>query len=231
VALHTEVHRSERSGWLRAAVLGANDGIVSTASLMLGVAASTTDTRTIALAGIAGLVAGAASMATGEYVSVSSQRDAESADVAREQQEQVTKPLAEFDELKAIYLRRGLDEPLAQQVAERLMQIDPLGAHLRDELGFSEQFMARPLQAALVSALSFASGAALPLLALLVTPAPYLSGALAGSALILLAGLGALGGKLGGASPWRALVRVSIGGSLAMAGTMLIGKLAGVAGL
>ncbi|MGQ0505631.1 MAG: VIT1/CCC1 transporter family protein [Myxococcaceae bacterium] len=224
---HSETHRSERSGWLRAAVLGANDGIVSTASLMLGVAATEASNPAVGVAGFAGLVAGALSMALGEYVSVSSQQDAEFADIEREKQEQLTQPVIELEELRAIYMKRGLDEPLASQVAERLMKVDPLGTHLRDELGLTDEGRARPLQAGLVSAVSFASGAALPLLALFAFPGPVRSLAIGASALALLAGLGALGGKLGGANPWRAMIRVFVGGTLAMALTMVIGRLVG----
>lgn len=168
--MHRETHRRERVAWLRAAVLGADDGIVSTASLILGVAASSAPSSAITIAGLAGLIAGAASMASGEYVSVSSQRDSEVADIEREKRELLTQPALEFEELKGIYVRRGLTEELARQVAERLMAVDPLGAHLRDELGLASHVLARPIQAALVSAISFASGALLPLIALWLSP-------------------------------------------------------------
>ncbi len=228
---HPEAHRIERVAWLRAAVLGADDGIVSVSSLLLGVAASGASAQTLLIAGFAGLMAGAASMATGEYVSVSSQRDSEAADIQRERSEQISQPAVEFEELKQIYIGRGLDEPLAHQVTARLMEVDPLGTHLRDELGLTEETRARPLQAALVSALSFACGSVLPLgVAWLLRP-PYLMGGIALSALTLLAALGALGGKLGGASPWKAALRVCLGGGLAMTATTLVGRLMGVAGL
>ena len=198
---------------------------------MLGVAATGAGTSTVAVAGLAGLVAGAASMATGEYVSVSSQRDSESADIAREAQEQVAQPRAEAEELKNIYVKRGLDVALAEQVAAQLMRVDPLGAHLRDELGLTRDLMARPGQAAAVSALSFACGAALPVATLLVTPGRYRIAGIAVTALVLLAGLGALGGMLGGGGRWRAMLRVVVGGGLAMAITGLIGRLVAALGL
>ena len=179
---------------MRAAVLGADDGIVSTTCLMLGVAATAAPSQAIVVAGLAGLVAGATSMATGEFVSVSTQRDAEAADIAREENEQVASPGHELDELKGIYVQYGLDEALALQVAQRLMEVDPLGSHLRDELGLVEQLRAKPAMAASVSAVSFALGAALPLLVLLLTPLPHRIPALATAAVLLLGGLGALGG-------------------------------------
>jgi vacuolar iron transporter family protein len=224
-------HRSGRAGWLRAAVLGADDGIVSTASLMLGVAAAAASRSAILVAGLAGLAAGAMSMAAGEYVSVSSQRDAERADITRERHEQQADPDLELAELTDIYVRRGLDAHLAGTVAATLMRADPLGAHLRDELGLSEQTGARPVQAALVSAASFAGGAALPLLALLLAPPAGRIAVIAASALGLLALLGAVGGRLGGAPAGRAALRVTLGGGLAMAATALIGRLVGAAGL
>jgi len=202
-------HRSGRVGWLRAAVLGAEDGIVSTASLLLGVTAAAASRSAILVAGLAGLVAGAMSMAAGEYVSVSSQRDAERADITRERQQQQADPDRELAELTGIYLRRGLDQQLAGTVAAELMQADPLWAHLRDELGINQQARARPVQAALVSAASFAAGAAPPLLAL----------------------LGVLGAQLGGAAAGRGAMRVTVGGGLAMAATALIGRLVGAGGL
>jgi vacuolar iron transporter family protein len=226
-----EQHRSGRVGWLRAAVLGADDGIVSTASLMIGVAAAAASRSTILVAGLAGLVAGAMSMAAGEYVSVSSQRDAERADITRERQQQQADPDLELAELTDIYVRRGLDEQLAGTVAATLMRADPLNAHLRDELGMTQQARARPVQAALVSAASFAAGAALPLLGLLLAPPASRIAVIAASALGLLALLGALGARLGGAAAGRAAVRVTVGGGLAMAATALIGRLVGAADL
>jgi len=227
--LHGERHRYGRIGWLRAAVLGADDGIVSTASLVIGVTASSASRSTIIVAGLAGLVAGAMSMATGEYVSVSSQRDTERADIARERHELAHEPDAEFDELTQIYVNRGLDEPLARQVARRLTEADALAAHLRDELGVSETLLARPWQAALVSATSFAVGAGVPVLALLAAPPDVRSGVVAAASLILLAVTGAVGGRLGGAPMGRAALRVFVGGGLAMAATALIGDLVGTA--
>jgi VIT1/CCC1 family predicted Fe2+/Mn2+ transporter len=218
-------------GWLRAAVLGADDGIVSTASLLIGVAAAVASRSAVLVAGLAGLVAGAMSMAVGEYVSVSSQRDAERADITRERRQQQVDPEGELAELTDIYVRCGLGPALAGTVAATLMQADPLGAHLRDELGLNEQTRARPVQAALVSAASFAGGAALPLLALLLAPPAGRIAVIAASALGLLALLGAAGGRLGGATAGRAAVRVTVGGGLAMAATALIGRLVGAAGL
>lgn len=230
-AAHAEQHRSQRAGWLRAAVLGADDGIVSTASLVIGVAASSASPSVVLIAGLAGLVAGAMSMATGEYVSVSSQRDAERADIARERSELAANPELELAELAAIYQRRGLDEELARTVAGKLMAVDPLAAHVRDELGLSEEAMARPVQAAVVSAVSFAVGAVLPLLAVVLAPAPVRILAVAGAALVVLGVLGGVGGRLGGASPWRGAVRVLVGGGLAMVATAVIGRLVGAVGL
>jgi len=226
---HRERHRYTRIGWLRAAVLGADDGIVSTAALMIGVAASSASRSGIIVAGLAGLVAGALSMATGEYVSVSSQRDTELADIARERHELVRDPELELDELTHIYMRRGLEEPLARQVAIRLTEADPLGAHLRDELGMTESTAARPMQAAFVSAVSFAVGSAIPLLAAVATPSEARIEIIAGAALALLAALGAAGGRLGGASMARAAARVLVGGGIAMGAAALIGDLVGTA--
>ena len=226
---HRERHRSGRSNWLRAAVLGSNDAIVSTASLMMGVAAANAPKDAILVAGIAGLVAGAMSMAAGEYVSVSSQLDAEHADVALEKEELATAPEAELHELANIYVHRGLDKHLAMQVAQQLSAHDQLGAHLRDELGISEQTRARPLQAAWISALSFATFALLPVLALLVAPASLRMETIGGVTLVSLASLGALGGYLGGAPKVRASLRVTIGGALAMAVTAALGHLIGTA--
>jgi vacuolar iron transporter family protein len=227
-AAHAEHHRGQRAGWLRAAVLGADDGIVSTASLVIGVAASSASPSVVLIAGLAGLVAGAMSMATGEYVSVSSQRDAELADIARERGELAANPELELAELAAIYQRRGLDEELARTVAGKMMAVDPLAAHVRDELGLSEELMARPVQAAVVSAVSFAVGAVLPLLAVVVAPAPVRILAVVGAALGVLGGVG---GRLGGASPWRGAGRVLVGGGLAMVATAVIGRLVGAVGL
>ena len=221
------VHRSGRVGWLRAAVLGSDDAIVSTASLMLGVAASSAPKGAILVAGAAGLVAGAMSMAVGEYVSVSSQRDAELADIEVEKSELAGQPAAELQELATIYIKRGLDEGLAMRVAEQLSLHDRLGAHLRDELGISGASIARPIQAACISAASFASFAALPILALVGAPASLRSPAIALISLASLAALGALGGHLGGAPMGRASLRVTIGGALAMAVTAAIGRVLG----
>ncbi|HET9625901.1 MAG TPA: VIT family protein [Kofleriaceae bacterium] len=226
-ARHGERHRSERGGWLRAAVLGSNDAIVSTSGLLLGVSATSASGHTIAVVGFAGLVAGSMSMAVGEYVSVSSQRDAEKADIALESRELATDPAAELAELTAIYQQRGLDAALAAQVAAQLTAHNPLAAHLRDELNLEPTSRARPLQAALVSAASFAAFAILPILALLAAPAGARIFVVAGFTLALLAVLGALGAYLGGASPYRAVLRVTLGGALAMAATVGIGRLIG----
>lgn len=226
---HTERHRTHRIGWLRAAVLGANDGIVSTASLVLGVAASGATTQTILVAGVAGLVAGAMSMAAGEYVSVSSQSDTESADLAREKQELADNPRQEHAELKAIYVERGLDEQLAGQVATQLMEHDSLGAHARDELGISETLAAKPVQAAFASAATFAVGAAMPLLMVALLPAATLMWGLSGSSLVFLALLGLLAARAGGAPVVTSVVRVAFWGALAMGLTAGVGALFGVA--
>lgn len=223
-----EIHRSQRAGWLRAAVLGADDAIVSTASLMIGVAASAATQQSILVAGVAGLVAGAMSMAVGEFVSVSSQRDAEQADIERERLELEGRPRAELVELANIYVQRGLDRELALQVAEQLSARDQLGAHLRDELGIDPKALARPLQAAWVSALSFGGFATVPIAALLVAPAQIRILVIAFVSLACLGALGALGAWLGGAPMRRAAFRVCIGGSLAMAATAGIGRLLGV---
>jgi VIT1/CCC1 family predicted Fe2+/Mn2+ transporter len=223
-----EVHRSQRAGWLRAAVLGADDAIVSTASLMMGVAASAASRGEILIAGVAGLVAGSMSMAVGEFVSVSSQRDAEQADIEIEKRELERQPQAELNELAMIYVQRGLNRDLALQVAQQLSEHDRLAAHLRDELGIDSRSLARPLQAAWISALSFGSFATVPIVALLVAPPSLRMPAIAGLSLLSLAILGALGARLGGASMGRAALRVCIGGSLAMALTAAIGRLLGV---
>jgi len=227
--LHRERHRFSRVGWLRAAVLGANDGIVSTASLMIGVAASSASNSAVAVAGFAGLVAGAMSMAAGEYVSVSSQRDTELADIRREQRELATAPDLELQELTQIYEKRGLDATLARQVAEQLTASDPLAAHLRDELGMSGVVPARPWQAAFVSAGSFGIGAAVPLIALLFASGDALIAAIAIAALLVLGVTGAVGGRLGGAPMLRAATRVLVGGTIAMAITAVVGDLVGSA--
>jgi vacuolar iron transporter family protein len=227
--LHGEGHRSGRAGWLRAAVLGSDDAIVSTASLMIGVAASSASREQILVAGVAGLVAGSMSMAVGEYVSVSSQRDAEDADIEREKRELAGQPQAELNELAMIYVQRGLEKELAMKVAEQLSARDRLGAHMRDELGLSETSLARPMQAAWISAASFASFAAVPIAALLVAPASSRIPAIAALSLVSLAALGGFGGYLGGAPLGRAALRVTVGGALAMAVTALIGRIFGVA--
>ena len=223
-----ELHRSGRVGWLRAAVLGADDAIVSTASLMIGVAAASASKETILVAGVAGLVAGAMSMAVGEYVSVSSQRDAEQADVRREKRELTTNPQAELEELATIYVARGLEENLAMEVAEQLSAHDQLGAHMRDELGIDQSALPRPLQAAWISAASFAIFAVVPIIALLCSPAALRIPLIASISLVSLAVLGAFGGYLGGAPLGRATIRVTLGGATAMAVTALIGRLLGV---
>ena len=218
-----ESHRTGSIGWLRAAVLGANDGIISTASLMLGVAAASSNPRDTVVAGVAGLMAGAASMAAGEYVSVSSQADTERAELARERQELADDPDFELRELAAIYVTRGLDRDLADQVARKLTAVDALAAHARDELGLSETMSARPVQAGLASAASFAVGAALPILVAVVVPAAQAQALIAGASLVLLGVLGAVAAKVGGAPPGRAAWRVTFWGALAMGLTALAG--------
>jgi VIT1/CCC1 family predicted Fe2+/Mn2+ transporter len=224
---HTERHRTHRIGWLRAAVLGANDGIVSTASLIVGVAAADSSRGSILVAGIAGLVAGAMSMAAGEYVSVSSQSDTESADLERERDELATDGVHEHAELAAIYVGRGLDAALADQVATQLMAKDALGAHARDELGISDALSARPVQAALASAATFAVGAAMPLLLVVVVPTSELVWTVTASTLFCLSLLGSLAARAGGSSVLRATVRVTFWGALAMALTAGVGALFG----
>ena len=225
--LHRENHFVDRIGWLRAAVLGANDGIISTASLIVGVAAAATTQSEVLIAGIAGLVAGAMSMAAGEYVSVSSQSDTERADLARERKELSESPEFELDELAAIYVERGVDPALARQVAEQLTAKDALTAHARDELGISEITTARPVQAALTSAATFSAGAAMPLLMVIVSPTTALVPIVSAASLGFLAVLGAIGAKAGGSNVLRATVRVTFWGALAMAITAGIGKLFG----
>ena len=222
-------HRSGRTGWLRAAVLGSDDAVVSISSLMIGVAASSASKEAILVAGVAGLVSGAMSMAVGEYVSVSSQRDAEQADVEREMRELARRPGAELNELALIYEKRGLEKELAMKVAVQLSTRDRLGAHLRDELGIDRDSLARPMQAAWISAASFASFAVVPVVALLLAPAAWRIPAIAALSLVSLAALGAFGGHLGGAPLGRAALRVTIGGALAMAVTAAIGRIFGVA--
>ncbi len=225
-----ERHFVTRIGWLRAAVLGANDGILSTASLMLGVAAAAGTHRGVLVAGGAGLVAGAMSMAAGEYVSVSSQADSEQADLARERRELAGDAGAERDELAAIYVGRGLDAALARQVAQQLMAHDALGAHSRDELGLSDATLARPVQAAFASAASFSAGAALPLGVAALVPAGLMAAAVAVASLLFLALLGAVGAKAGGAGLLKATVRVTFWGAVAMAVTAGIGAMFGSGG-
>ena len=225
--LHPESHLVSRIGWLRAAVLGANDGIVSTASLIVGVAAAAATQNDVLIAGVAGLVAGAMSMAAGEYVSVSSQSDTEHADLARERKELSENIEFEVDELAEIYVKRGVDQVLARQVAQQLMAKDALGAHARDELGISEITAARPIQAALTSAAAFSVGAAMPLLMVVVSRAGALVPIVSAASLCFLALLGAIGARAGGANVLRATVRVTFWGALAMALTAGIGKLVG----
>lgn len=226
---HIERHLVARIGWLRAAILGANDGIVSTASLIVGVASASASTSAILTAGTAGLAAGAMSMAAGEYVSVSSQLDTERADIERETKELREEPAAELEELVSIYENRGLERNLAVEVARHLMERDPLGTHLRDELGMFEQATARPVQAALTSAAAFSIGAALPLLAAVLAPANLTSWAVSGSALISLAILGSVGAAAGGAGMAKAAARVTFWGAFAMAVTAAIGAVVGTA--
>lgn len=226
---HRESHRSSRIGWLRAAVMGANDGIVSTASLVLGVAASGATATAVLVAGGAGLVAGAMSMAAGEYVSVSSQNDTEQADVKRETQELASEPARELDELAGIYVARGLDAALARQVAEQLMARDALAAHLRDELGHTRENRARPVQAALASAASFSTGAAIPLAFAWLLPPTMLIAGVATASLACLALLGALAAAAGGTGFWRPTLRVAFWGALAMAITSAVGLAFGAA--
>ncbi|WP_313319126.1 VIT family protein [Stenotrophomonas sp.] len=224
-AHHSETHRSDRVGWLRAAVLGANDGIVSVAGLVVGVAASGASASTLLATGVAGTVAGAMSMAAGEYVSVMSQADAERADLAVERRELHEDPHSELEELAGIYRRRGLSPVLAQQVAEQLTAHDALAAHARDELGITEELRARPLQAALASACAFTVGAALPVLSALLAPAALVAQVTTGATLIGLSITGALAAQAGGASPLRGAVRVVFWGALAMGAAAAIGRL------
>ena len=225
---HRERHRTERIGWLRATVLGANDGIVSTASLVVGVAAAQATRQNVLVAGVAGLVAGALSMAAGEYVSVSSQADTERADLEKERHELATQPEAEEAELTGIYVDRGLDPALARQVARQFHAKDALTAHARDELGLTEELAARPLQAALASAASFAVGAGVPVLTIVVAPLSVLVFAVAGVSLLCLLSLGALAARAGGAPVAAGAARVTIWGVLAMLATAAVGRLFGI---
>jgi vacuolar iron transporter family protein len=225
--LHAENHLVGRIGWMRAAVLGANDGIISTASLIVGVAAAATTQHDVLVAGVAGLVAGAMSMAAGEYVSVGSQSDTERSDLARERKELDDNPAFELDELASIYVKRGVDQPLARQVAQQLTAKDALTAHARDELGISEITAARPVQAALTSAAMFSVGAAMPLLMVVVSPTSVLVPVVSGASLGFLALLGAMGARLGGANILRATTRVTFWGALALGITASTGKLFG----
>jgi len=228
---HRERHRTERTGWLRAAVLGANDGILSTASIVLGVAAAHASRGSVLLAGVAGMVAGAMSMAAGEYVSVHSQADSEAADLERERKELETDHEGEHKELAAIYVGRGLDPNLAKQVATQLMDHDALGAHARDELGISETLRARPIQAALASAAAFAVGAAMPLLIAAIAPDSVLIPLVSGASLLFLAFLGGLAAQAGGAGVIVGALRVTFWGALAMAATSGVGALTGTLAL
>lgn len=225
--LHSEAHVVDRIGWLRASILGANDGIVSTASLIAGVAAAGAAQHSILVTGIAGLVAGAMSMAAGEYVSVSSQGDAEKADIARERKELETQPESEREELIGIYEKRGLDRDLAEKVADKLMAGNALEAHLRDELGLTSEMSARPVQAAVASAASFAAGAALPLLLVPMFGGPSLAWVVSGASLLFLAILGVIGARAGSAPVGMAVLRVTFWGAFAMAATAAIGSLFG----
>ena len=224
---HPETHMVQRIGWLRAAVLGANDGIISTASLILGVAAAAASKGDVLLAGVAGLVAGAMSMAAGEYVSVSSQSDTEQADLARERRELREQPEFELDELAQIYVARGLEAGLAREVAQQLMAKDALAVHARDELGISEISTARPVQAALASAATFSVGAAAPLILVVISPSNWLLPTVAVGSLAFLAVLGVLGARAGGAALLKPTIRVTFWGALAMALTTGIGAVFG----
>jgi VIT1/CCC1 family predicted Fe2+/Mn2+ transporter len=228
--VHREQHLIQRVGWLRAAVLGANDGIVSTASLIVGVAAASQGRSEVLVAGVAGLVAGAMSMAAGEYVSVSSQADTERADLARETRELETRPALELDELTSIYTKRGVEPLLANEVAKQLMAKDALATHARDELGISEATTARPMQAAFTSALTFSAGAALPLVAAALLPASALVLGVSTASIAFLGLLGGVGARAGGAPVWKAVARVTFWGAMAMAITAGVGAAFGVAG-
>jgi VIT1/CCC1 family predicted Fe2+/Mn2+ transporter len=224
---HSESHLVSRIGWLRAAVLGANDGLLSTASLIVGVAAASSSASSILVAGVAGMVAGSVSMAAGEYVSVSSQHDTEQADLARERAELANQPEAELEELSKIYVKRGIAKDLAHTIAKQLMAKDALGAHARDELGITEELTARPIQAALTSALTFAIGAFMPLLVVLISPSAMLVYAVAITTLLFLAVLGAIGARFGGSSVLKGALRVTFWGAIALALTAAIGAFVG----
>lgn len=226
---HSEFHKAERIGWLRASVLGANDGTISVASLVVGVAAAGEPQSSILLTGVAGLVAGAMSMAAGEYVSVRSQADTESADLERETRELATQPESELEELTSIYVSRGLDPPLARQVAEKLMSGDALAAHAREELGITETLRARPVQAALASSISFVAGAVVPIVTVLLAPAAWVTEFSSATALVTLALLGATAAYAGGASVAKGALRVAFWGALAMGLTAGVGKIFGAA--
>ena len=225
--MHSESHKAERIGWLRAAVLGANDGTISVASLVIGVAAAGVPQQSILLTGVAGLVAGAMSMAAGEYVSVQSQADTEEADIEREKRELATEPERELEELTSIYVSRGLDEPMARLVAVSLMSKDALAAHVRDELGITETLRARPIQAALASAISFVAGAIIPIAAVLLAPSANIVEVLSATALVTLVVLGGTAAYAGGASVAKGALRVAFWGALAMGITAGVGKLFG----
>ncbi len=225
---HTELHRNGRVGWLRAAVLGANDGIISTACLLLGVASANATHDELLITGVAALVAGAMSMAAGEYVSVSSQADTEQAEIDREREELHANPVAEHRELAAIYIARGVTPELAAQVADQMMSHDALSAHTRDELGINAETAAQPVQAAVTSALTFSGGSALPLVTAMLAPAAYLVPILAATSLLFLIGLGLLAARVGRAPLLQAAMRVGFWGALAMAVTTLVGTLFGI---
>jgi VIT1/CCC1 family predicted Fe2+/Mn2+ transporter len=225
--IHREAHLIERIGWLRAAVLGANDGIISTASLLVGVAAASNSSSEVLVAGVAGLVAGATAMAAGEYVSVSSQADTEAADLTRERKELAEQPELELEELTQIYVARGVESNLARQVAEQLTAKDAFAAHARDELGLSAHVVARPIQAALTSAATFSLGAALPLLIAFFSPLSQIPYIVSGGSLVALAVLGAVGAQTGGAGIFKPMLRVTFWGAVAMAATAVIGRLVG----
>ncbi|NTU58704.1 MAG: VIT family protein [Chlorobiaceae bacterium] len=225
--IHKESHRSDRIGWLRAAVLGANDGTISVSSLVIGVAAAGASHDSILLTGVAGMVAGAMSMAAGEYVSVQSQADTESADIEREKRELITEPELELNELTSIYVSRGLDEPLARRVAEKLMSVDALGAHARDELGITETLRARPIQAAISSAISFVAGAIIPIAAAFLAPSTLVAEISTVTTLVTLVVLGGTAAYAGGASIVNGSMRVAFWGALAMAITAGVGKMFG----
>ena len=228
-SIHNETHRAHRIGWLRAAVLGANDGVVSVSSLVVGVTAGGATQSNILLTGIAGLVAGAMSMAAGEYVSVQSQADTENADLSRERRELAEEPGKELEELTAIYLKRGLDEPLARRVAEKLMEGDSLAVHARDELGITEELRARPIQASIASAAAFVVGAVVPILSALLAPSSLVGYVTCVTTLLTLTALGALAAYAGGASVVRGAIRVTFWGALAMGVTAGVGRVLGTA--